>query len=184
MVGFALTLAALAALAWWLVPPPALSAQSTPVAEALDIDFGVTDILVGVESLDSSVADVQSATTVQTTLAADVFFAFNQADLTPVAATTLAQVADDIKARAQGEVRIDGYTDAVGDDAYNIDLSRRRAASVQAALQPLLAGTPVTLQVAGHGEADPVASNKKPDGSDDPIGRAKNRRVTIGFQKR
>lgn len=179
LVGFALTLAG-----WLLAPPPALSAQEAARVEALDIDFGVTDILLGVESLDSSVADVESATVVQTTLAADVLFAFNQADLTPAATATLAQVANDIKARAKGEVRIDGYTDAVGDDAYNLDLSRRRAASVQAALQPLLAGAPITLQVTGHGKADPVAANTKPDGKDDPVGRAKNRRVTVGFEKR
>lgn len=136
--------------AWWCGTAPALLGQSDLAPEALDIDFGVVDILVGVESLDSSVADVESATAVQTTLAADVLFAFNRADLTPVASATLAQVANDIKNRAKGVVRIDGYTDSVGDDAYNLDLSRRRAAAVQTALQPLLAGAPVTLQVNGR----------------------------------
>ena len=184
-LGWNRSLAGLAGpLAWLTLFTGPAMAQSDAAPQALDIDFGVTDILTGVESLDGSVADLESATQVQTTLAADVFFAFNQADLTPAAGATLAQVAADIKARAKGEVRIDGYTDAVGDDAYNLDLSRRRAASVQAALQPLLAGAPVDLRVTGHGEANPVAANTKPDGSDDPIGRAKNRRVTIGFEKR
>ena len=160
------------------------AAQPEVAPEALDIDLGIIDILVGVESLDSSIADVESSTLVETTLAADVLFAFNQADLTPAASATLAQVANDIKARAKGEVRIDGHTDAVGDDAYNLDLSRRRAASVQAALQPLLAGAAVTLRVNGHGEANPVAPNTNPDGSDNPEGRAKNRRVTVGYDKR
>jgi outer membrane protein OmpA-like peptidoglycan-associated protein len=172
------------ALAGVLLASVPAASQSDVTPQALDINFGIVDILVGVESLDSSVADVESATQVETTLAADVLFAFNQANLTPAAAATLAQVANDVKARAKGEVRIDGYTDAVGDDAYNLDLSRRRAASVQAALQPLLAGAPVTLRVTGHGEANPVAPNNNPDGSDNPGGRAKNRRVTIGFEKR
>lgn len=170
--------------AWWCGTAPALLGQSDLAPEALDIDFGVVDILVGVESLDSSVADVESATAVQTTLAADVLLAFNRADLTPVASATLAQVANDIKNRAKGVVRIDGYTDSVGDDAYNLDLSRRRAAAVQTALQPLLAGAPVTLQVNGHGEANPVAGNTKPDGSDDPAGGPRTAGLTIGFDKR
>lgn len=55
---------------------------------------------------------------------------------------------------------------------------------MQAALQPLLAGASVTRRVTGHGEANPVAPNNNPDGSDNPGGRAKNRRVTIGFEKR
>ncbi len=42
----------------------------------------------------------------------------------------------------------------------------------------------MTLTVRGRGEADPVASNTRKDGSDDPRARAKNRRVEITFPKR
>jgi OOP family OmpA-OmpF porin len=56
-------------------------------------------------------------------------------------------------------------------------LSQRRAAAVRDALAPQLPG--VDLTVAGRGEADPVAPNTRPDGSDDPVGRAANRRVTL-----
>lgn len=174
---------ALAAVAALLGPAGSVQAGQ-PRPEALDIDFGVTDLVLSAESLDSSVSDAESATQVQTTLAADVLFEFDRADLSPAAGAALAQVAESIKARAKGTVSIDGYTDSVGDDAYNLDLSRRRAATVHAALQPLLTGTPVTFQVAGHGEADPVAANANPDGSDNPAGRAKNRRVTVSFDKR
>jgi outer membrane protein OmpA-like peptidoglycan-associated protein len=80
-------------------------------------------------------------------------------------------------------VKIDGYTDAVGNDAYNLDLSNRRAAAVQQALQALVGSSSVQFGSAGHGKADPVAPNANPDGSDNPAGRARNRRVTIAFPK-
>ena len=40
------------------------------------------------------------------------------------------------------------------------------------------------MKVQGYGETQPVASNTKPDGSDNPAGRKKNRRVVIGVTKR
>jgi len=46
------------------------------------------------------------------------------------------------------------------------------------ARDPSLAGR---IQVAGRGEAEPVAANRRPDGSDDPDGRQRNRRVAILF---
>ncbi len=80
-------------------------------------------------------------------------------------------------------MQVDGYTDSVGNDAYNRDLSQRRAASVTAALTSRLRGKPTQLRATGHGESDPVAPNANADGSDNPAGRAKNRRVTITFAK-
>ncbi|MEV0589672.1 hypothetical protein [Nonomuraea sp. NPDC050310] len=41
----------------------------------------------------------------------------------------------------------------------------------------------VAFEVAGHGEADPVAPNALPDGGDNPKGRAKNRRVEVTFNR-
>ena len=60
-------------------------------------------------------------------------------------------------------------------------LSRRRAQAVAVALRR--AAAPPRLVVRGHGEADPVASNTNKDGSDNPEGRARNRRVTITFRR-
>jgi outer membrane protein OmpA-like peptidoglycan-associated protein len=76
-------------------------------------------------------------------------------------------------------VRVDGYTDSVGSDAYNLGLSRRRAAAVSAALRGAIPAR-LAIQARGHGESDPVAPNTR--GADDnPAGRAKNRRVTISY---
>jgi OmpA-OmpF porin, OOP family len=48
-------------------------------------------------------------------------------------------------------------------------------------LEPQFQGLSVTLQAQGFGDTRPVAKNTKPDGSDNPAGRKRNRRVTITF---
>lgn len=114
------------------------------------------------------------------TLHSDVLFAFGKATLDQSARGVLTSVASAVKNRAQGVVHVDGYTDSKGSARINGPLSQRRAATVQKALKPLTPG--VRYMVAGHGAADPVAPNKNPDGSDNPRGRAQNRRVTVGFK--
>ena len=79
-----------------------------------------------------------------------------------------------------GTLEITGYTDDVGTEEYNQTLSEQRAAAVQAALEPALDRSDLTLDVSGRGSADPVAPNAI-DGNDNPDGRAANRRVTITY---
>lgn len=124
-------------------------------------------------------SDSESPGRAQLTLRSDVLFHFNKSNLTPKARTILRSVARQIKARARGTVQITGYTDSIGSDAVNLPLSRARAHSVVTALTPLTSGVNYNSQ--GKGSADPVAPNTKPDGSDNPAGRALNRRVTIVF---
>ena len=117
---------------------------------------------------------------VTVTLDTDVLFEFDRADLTPGAAAALDAIGADLADRATGEVAVVGHTDALGADDYNLDLSQRRAGSVRAALEPLAEGA-VTFAVSGRGETEPVAANAAPDGSDDPEGRRRNRRVELTF---
>ena len=114
------------------------------------------------------------------TLAADVLFRFDKASLSPKARSRIDDVIARVRAASPPLVLVDGYTDATGSNAYNVRLSRRRAQSVAAVLRQ--GGAP-RLVVKGHGEADPVAPNANPDGSDNPAGRARNRRVTITFRR-
>ena len=109
-------------------------------------------------------------------LDSNVLFAVDQATLTPTAQATLQQAADIVNKRASsGVVKIIGYTDNTGTASHNLDLSRRRAQAVVAALTPLISVAGVSFTVDGRGEADPVASN------DTPAGRQRNRRVSIIF---
>ncbi|MEU8120481.1 OmpA family protein [Spirillospora sp. NPDC049024] len=108
-------------------------------------------------------------------LSSDVLFALNKADLTPQADKLLRGVAQQVDASRGSTVKVDGYTDSSGDDAINRPLSERRAKAVADRLKQLVTRTGVTFQTAGHGSADPVASN------DSESGRRKNRRVTVSF---
>lgn len=113
----------------------------------------------------------------QIDMSADVLFDFDKADIKPDALPALQKVADIIKTEAKGNVVITGHTDSKGDDAYNQKLSTDRATTVK----NWLAGQGLTQQfeVIGKGESEPVAQNENSDGSDNPEGRAKNRRVSI-----
>ncbi|MGI8535586.1 MAG: OmpA family protein [Mycobacteriales bacterium] len=109
----------------------------------------------------------------------DVLFAFGSATLSPDASSVLAGLVAKVKAAKGRTVTITGYTDSIGEDAFNLDLSRKRAASVQQFLASKAPG--VMLRSTGKGEADPVAPNT--DGSaDNPDGRRLNRRVTISIR--
>ncbi len=107
----------------------------------------------------------------------DLFFDFDSAGIRPEAAPTLAEVSARL-AKSQNPVAIEGHTDAKGADDYNQRLSEERASSVKSYLAAH--GTSTSrLTIVGGGERKPVAPNQAPDGSDDPAGRQKNRRVEI-----
>jgi flagellar motor protein MotB len=116
-------------------------------------------------------------------LPADVLFAFDGADLLPGADSELARAAMILRARTVRTAMIEGYTDAIGKPAYNQRLSERRAAAVYGWLKAHGDLEGLDLHVVGYGAARPRAPNLKPDGSDDPEGRARNRRVEIVFEK-
>lgn len=73
-------------------------------------------------------------------------------------------------------VEIQAHTDSKGSEAYNQKLSQKRAESVVNYL--ISKGIePKRLKAQGYGESQPIAPNENPDGSDNPEGRAKNRRT-------
>lgn len=100
----------------------------------------------------------------------DINFEFNKSTLTAGARTSLDKVAEGLRGQPSMSLVIEGHTDSVGGDPYNLKLSKQRAASAKAYLveQGIEARR---LDTNGYGESQPVASNKTPDG------RAENRRV-------
>ncbi|MGZ7041332.1 MAG: OmpA family protein, partial [Thermoanaerobaculia bacterium] len=121
---------------------------------------------------------------IQIDLNADVLFEFDKADLLPKAEETLKKAADVIRERGpKGAVRVEGHTDGKGDDNYNMKLSVRRAESVRNWLTQKGGLSGVNFTTKGFGRTQPVAPNTNPDGSDNPEGRQKNRRVTIVMSK-
>lgn len=147
--------------------------------KVLDLVFNIRDIAGRVESMVVRETDTET----RVDLAADVLFDFDKAELLPRAEETLQKAADFVKEKNHGgTVRIEGHTDAKGSDSYNQKLSLRRAESVR----KWFAGhglSSLKFSTSGLGATKPVAPNTKPDGSDDPDGRQKNRRVEIVIKK-
>ncbi|QIK72951.1 OmpA family protein [Propioniciclava coleopterorum] len=140
----------------------------------------ITPLEKGITPLEGAITPVQTVSTEQgattISLQSDVLFAFGSAELSPTATAKIGELVRGIPAGTT--VKVDGHTDSIGDDASNLELSRRRAETVAAAIRA--SGLDVTLEVAGHGESRPVAPNQSAD-KDNPEGREKNRRVTISY---
>ncbi len=155
--------------------------------KVIDLQFRITDMSGNpIHEVAGSVQDLQVkeiGNEVRIDLAADVLFDFDKADLLPKAQETLAKAAAIIKERAKGTVRVEGHTDSKGDDAYNMRLSERRANAVRDWFRSKGGLANMSFSTKGFGETQPVAPNQKTDGSDDPEGRQKNRRVAIILQK-
>lgn len=112
-----------------------------------------------------------------------VTFHFNQATLTQEAGAYLDKVVQKLESHPSIEVKIVGHTDSKGSAAYNQELSAERAKSVVRYLVEH-GIDPSRMTSKGMGESVPVAPNTNPDGSDNPEGRAKNRRVEIHITNR
>jgi outer membrane protein OmpA-like peptidoglycan-associated protein len=106
------------------------------------------------------------------TVVAEVNFAFDSTRLSEASHALLIQAAQTLRERNANMIEVGGHTDHVGSDAYNLDLSTRRAQGVAEMLVEL--GLERSqLVVVGYGESRPVADNSKSEG------RAKNRRVEV-----
>jgi outer membrane protein OmpA-like peptidoglycan-associated protein len=178
--------AALLVVVLGFLSPVAAPAQQQEREVPPDAKLKVLDIVFKVESFGGQVVSLQvkeTDTEVRIELAADVLFEFDKATLLAKAEDTLKKAAAFVRERAAGVVEIEGHTDAKGDDAYNQRLSERRADSVR---QWFVRNglRDVRFSSRGLGETKPVAPNAKPDGSDDPDGRQKNRRVEIVIRKK
>jgi outer membrane protein OmpA-like peptidoglycan-associated protein len=109
----------------------------------------------------------------------DVLFEFNSARLTPEAQSKTAHIAATLKNQARDRnVAVEGHADAIGSESYNLTLSQNRAEAVARELS-YEGAREARLTARGYGEKYPVAPNMNPDGSDNPAGRVKNRRVEV-----
>ncbi len=102
-----------------------------------------------------------------------IYFDFAKATLLPQSAPALRAVADLMTKNPGWNLRIEGHTDNVGSASYNLDLSKRRAAAVTAALTTQYKLQATRLNANGFGATKPVAKN------DTLEGRAANRRVEL-----
>jgi outer membrane protein OmpA-like peptidoglycan-associated protein len=109
----------------------------------------------------------------------DVLFEFNSTRLTPGARDKVSHIVAVVNERAKDRrISVEGHADSIGSEAYNLALSEHRAAAVGQELR-YDGVREAHLTTKGYGEKYPVAPNSNSDGSDNPAGRAKNRRVEV-----
>jgi outer membrane protein OmpA-like peptidoglycan-associated protein len=102
-----------------------------------------------------------------------ILFATNSDVIRPESTPTLKEIGEMLTAHADLRLSIEGHTDSDGDDAYNMDLSGRRAASVKSYLVQSFGIDAGRLETTGLGESTPVADNATPEG------KQQNRRVEL-----
>jgi photosystem I P700 chlorophyll a apoprotein A2 len=108
-----------------------------------------------------------------------VLFDFDKYSLRPEATASLKKVGQVVQGYPNAPLLIEGHTDGMGTHAHNMKLSEDRAASVKNWLVQNYGIPASRITTQGWGESKPVAPNKNPDGSDNPAGRQKNRRVEL-----
>ena len=140
------------------------------------------------KSIEINTADIDVSTTINKTIDLEeipkepfvlkgVLYDFNSAKLTPGAKTTIdTTLLVLMTEKPYIIIQISSHTDHIGDDDFNMDLSNRRAKSVVKYLTSK-GIDPARLRYKGYGETVPVAPNQNEDGSDNPEGRALNRRT-------
>lgn len=105
-------------------------------------------------------------------LTGPILFDFDRYNLKPDARRIVERIGHTLTSAGLNSVRVYGYSDAEGSNAYDVELSRRRAEVV--ALELVDTGLPAEhVEIIGKGKRDPVGDNRT------EAGRAQNRRVAI-----
>lgn len=102
-----------------------------------------------------------------------ILFDLNSATIRPESTPTLEEIGTMLREHGDLRLRIEGHTDATGDDASNLSLSERRAGAVRAFLVKAYDIDASRLESVGLGETKPVGDNATPEG------RQNNRRVEL-----
>jgi outer membrane protein OmpA-like peptidoglycan-associated protein len=102
-----------------------------------------------------------------------IYFDFNSDKIKPESKPVLDEIAAALKDNPDWKLTVNGFTDNIGGDSYNLDLSKRRSASVRQALVTRYQVAPDRLTANGYGDSSPIDTN------DTLQGRARNRRVEL-----
>jgi len=179
-----------------LIIPPDAHQKAIQALEALGPDRGARKIDYHTSAIESIVRDiVMEGKEIQDTLkdlgakvtdteiqiepSGDVLFDFDKWGIRPDAEESLKKVAEIIETYKSTKVVISGHTDSIGQEEYNQTLSEKRAQSVKNWLSENSEINSEIMETIGYGESKPVTPNSNSDGSDNPQGRQRNRRVEI-----
>lgn len=106
----------------------------------------------------------------------NVYFAFDKNDIREMYQDEMDSIIVLMNKYKELNVSVEGHTDSKGSDTYNQALSERRSNAAKGYLVEKGIDE-ARIKTSGFGESKPIAPNENPDGSDNPEGRAKNRRV-------
>jgi outer membrane protein OmpA-like peptidoglycan-associated protein len=160
----------------------AAARAALPHAKVMDIvgvTRGIQGVTTGIQGVLQDLGAKVTAQEVKIEMNADVLFDFDKYNLKPEATESLRKVGQVVQSYPNAPLIIEGHTDGLGSHAHNMKLSDDRAASVKNWLvqNAAIQGSRITTR--GWGETKPVAPNTNTNGSDNPAGRQKNRRVEI-----
>jgi outer membrane protein OmpA-like peptidoglycan-associated protein len=143
-------------------------------AQAANAEAARSDAQARAAALAAQLADLQAKQTERGIVITfgDVLFATDQASLTPQGMAVARRLAEVLRENPDRTVLVEGFTDSTGSDAYNLQLSQRRAEAVRMALGQMGIDR-ARIETRGYGEAYPVAGNVT------PAERQMNRRVEI-----
>lgn len=165
------------------VPPPIVE---QPVKTCADLD----DDGDGVNNCDDKCPASQAGQTVGpdgcpvpvTIDLRGVNFEFDKSTLTAESRAILDDAIGILQRYPDMNVQVAGHTDSIGTEQYNRALSERRAKAVYDYLTAHGISSDRLTGPIGYGESRPIAPNTNPDGSDNPEGRAKNRRTELNVE--
>jgi len=136
-------------------------------------DVAIASNAAATEALRGRVGDIDKYDIKGTT---NVYFDTGKANLSAKEQADLCAAADQAKGMDNALLLVVGYTDSVGNEDYNQDLSERRTGRVVNYLQQHCGWAPYRmLTPTGMSESDPAADNSTPEG------RAQNRRVAVNI---
>ena len=154
------------------------------VASIIGVVKGIETQSVAVKTAIKDLGAKETEAEIQIELSGDVLFDFDKGDIRSDAEATLKKVGGIITAYKSPQVIIAGHTDSKGAEGYNQQLSKKRAESVKEWLSENAEINADVMKTIGYGETRPIAPNTNSDGSDNPEGRQKNRRVEIVIKKK
>lgn len=106
----------------------------------------------------------------------NIYFGYDSADIRREAARELDKLVTLLNDNPDLKIEMGSHTDSIASEAYNIQLSQRRAqATVNYLIRKGIDASRLTAK--GYGESQPIARNTNPDGTDNPAGRQRNRRT-------
>ncbi|MBD2751441.1 OmpA family protein [Spirosoma validum] len=115
-------------------------------------------------------------------LPTDVLFDFYKSNLRPDGIALLEKVRKHFAQHGADQLHVWGHTDSKGSDQYNAVLSQKRAVALADWLKKQISVKGLIMAI-GRGEKEPLVPNNNSDGSDNPVNRQKNRRVTLSVVK-